>query len=135
MGTLILAGFLLGELLLAGLPVSSPATAWAATSTINPPSGNPGASQNQTSGKAATPNFNPPSGNPGVSQNQTSGKAKPLNINSASVDQLRTQLKIKETYVRSIVKGRPYSRTEELVNRRIIPRATYEKIKTLVRAK
>jgi len=123
MGTLVLAGFLLGELLLAGLPVSSPATAWAATS--QPPS----------SGKAATPNFNPPSGNPGVSQNQTSGKAKPLNINSASVDQLRTQLKIKETYVRSIVKGRPYSRTEELVNRSIIPRATYEKIKTLVMAK
>ena len=123
MGTVVLAGFLLGELLMAVLPVSFPATAWAATSQTPP------------SGKTATPNSNPPSGNPGTSQNQTSVKAKPLNINSASVDQLRMQLKIKETYARNIVKGRPYRRTDELVRKQILPRATYEKIKTLIIAK
>jgi competence protein ComEA len=62
-------------------------------------------------------------------QKPLSGTASELDINSASVDQLRTRLKIKETYARKIVQGRPYHRVEELADRKIIPRAIYEKTK------
>jgi competence protein ComEA len=63
-------------------------------------------------------------------QRQFSGTGSQLDINSASVYQLRTRLKIKETYARKIVQGRPYHRVEELADRTIIPRAIYEKIKS-----
>jgi competence protein ComEA len=61
--------------------------------------------------------------------NRLTGTPSELDINSASVDQLRTRLKIKETYARKIVQGRPYHRVEELADRKIIPRAIYEKIR------
>jgi competence protein ComEA len=62
-------------------------------------------------------------------QKQFAGTALQLDVNSASVDQLRTRLKIKETYARKIVQGRPYHRVEELADKKIIPRAIYQKIK------
>jgi competence protein ComEA len=65
-------------------------------------------------------------------QKQFAGTASKLDINSASVDQLRTRLKIKETYARRIVQGRPYHRVEELADKKIIPRAIYEKITNLI---
>jgi competence protein ComEA len=62
-------------------------------------------------------------------QRQFAGTGSQLDINSASVDQLRTRLKIKETYARKIVRGRPYHRVEELADKKVIPRGIYEKIK------
>ena len=56
-------------------------------------------------------------------------KIKPLDINSGSIDQLKTLPGIDEGDARRIVEGRPYQKKDELVSRKIIPEATFKKIK------
>lgn len=55
-----------------------------------------------------------------------------LDINSATVEQLKTLLGIGEAEAESIIKGRPYQREEELIQRKIIPWAVYEQIKNKI---
>ena len=59
----------------------------------------------------------------------TPTKIKPLDINSASVDQLKTLPGIDGVYAQKIVDSRPYQKKDELLSRKIIPEATYKKIK------
>jgi competence protein ComEA len=59
----------------------------------------------------------------------------PVDLNSASVDQLRELNGIGETFSKKIVEGRPYARKDELVTRKIVPQATYDKIKDQVVAR
>jgi competence protein ComEA len=61
--------------------------------------------------------------------------AEPMDINSATVDQLRTLTGIGEAYSKKIVDGRPYARKDELVTKKIIPEATYDKIKDQIIAR
>ncbi len=58
-----------------------------------------------------------------------------LDINTATAEQLKALPGIGDTYSQKIIKGRPYERKDELVQKQILPRATYEGMKYKIIAK
>jgi competence protein ComEA len=58
-----------------------------------------------------------------------------LDINSASEADLKALAGIGDAYAKKIIAGRPYAKKDQLLSKKILPKATYDKVKDKIVAK
>jgi competence protein ComEA len=70
-----------------------------------------------------------------MSSEKKAAKANLVDINSATKDELTALPGIGDAYAQKIIDGRPYSNKAQLVSKKIVPKATYDQVKTQIVAK
>jgi competence protein ComEA len=95
-------------------------------------------SQATMSVQAAQPQASP--AKPATAPAKTAAPAKKpatsqIDINSATVDQLKAIPGIGDTYAQKIVDGRPYKMKTQLVSKKILSQAAYDKVSSMIIAK
>jgi DNA uptake protein ComE-like DNA-binding protein len=114
---LVAMAFLVG---LAGVP--------AALAQGTKPAASPAATETKPAAPAAKPEAKP-------AEKKKAEKKAPLDINTASEEDLKALPGIGDAYAKKIVEGRPYKAKDELVKKKIVPKATYDQIKGQIVAK
>jgi competence protein ComEA len=77
----------------------------------------------------------PPKDPPKPQPKPPAAKKEPLDINTASADELKAVKGIGEADAKKIVENRPYKTKDDLVQKKVVPKATYDKIKDQIVAK
>ena len=70
-----------------------------------------------------------------TSQKSSSKSSNLIDINNASASELKALPGIGDAYSGAIIKNRPYANKRQLLSRKVVPQATYDKISDQIIAK